>query len=206
MRLILELSLPIIIVLVAIYFLRTYLTLKRPSPLALGCIIPKLCAVRSEEILRYNEVNEDDSRVASHLRREVLWMQSRVNSGYLREMAWNTTLFQCALRFEKMKIDPSKSALKYEPRETLVSELVNEAAVMRWQLFRWQVSLLSQATLRLSMNQQVLITLLAQYKHLEQEMVTLASMADDDCFHKMLIERLGLTNWNLYEGNSPTPA
>jgi hypothetical protein len=45
---------------------------------------------------------------------------------------------------------------------------------------------------RLSGGHHVSITLLAKYKHLEQEMVALAGMADDDCYHAMLIERLGL--------------
>lgn len=39
--------------------------------------------------------------------------------------------------------------------------------------------------------------LLAQYKHLKQEVVTLTSMAQDDCYYTMLFERLGLTNWGL---------
>src|SRR5215831_21035051 len=112
-----ELGFPIILIVVA-WILRGYLRLVRPSPLALGCIIPKLCAVGSEEILRYNEASESDE-VAKHLRRKVRWMQFKVNSGYLREMTWNTTLFQRALQFEKIKIDPSKSALQHEPREVL---------------------------------------------------------------------------------------
>jgi len=190
----------------AVYILGAYLKISRPAPLALGCIIPKLCAVGSEEIIRYNDVSEDVSPVPNHLRREVRWAQFRVNAGYLREMSWNTTLFQRALRFEKMKIDPSKSALEYQPREILALRMVNEAATVRLKLFRWQATLLSRAILGLTVDQQVLIRLLAQYKHLEQEIVTLASMADDDCFHQMLIERLGLMDWNLYEGGSSTPA
>ncbi|MCI0420572.1 MAG: hypothetical protein L0312_15330 [Acidobacteria bacterium] len=47
------------------------------------------------------------------------------------------------------------------------------------------------------MKQRALKALLAQYKHLEQEIVTLTSMAQDDCYYTMLVERLGLTNWGL---------
>ena len=202
-RLIVELSLPVIF-LVAVFAARAYLKLERPSPLALGAIIPKLCVVGSDEILRYNEMAAD--RAEKHLRREARWKQFRVNWGYLNGMAWNTTLFQRALRFEKMKIDPGKSALDYQPRETLAWELVDEAAAMRWDLFRWQAALLARALLGLSCDQQVSITLLAKYKHLEQEMVALAGMAEDDCYHAMLIERLGLNAWGLYEGGSSTPA
>ncbi len=202
MTVLFELSVPIFAIIVA-WIVRGYLKVVHPTPLALGCIIPKLCAVGSEEIIRYNEVAEGD-HVAKHLRRKVRWMQFKVNSGYLREMEWNTTLFQRALEFEKIKVDPSKSALEHQPREVLALEMVDEAAVIRWSLFKWQVGLRWRAVLGLGMDQQVFIDLLAHYKHLEHEMVTLASMAEDDCFHQMLIERLGLTKWRLLEGNSPS--
>jgi hypothetical protein len=48
-----------------------------------------------------------------------------------------------------------------------------------------------------SWKQRALKALLAQYKHLEQEILTLTSMAQDDCSYTMLIERLRLTNWGL---------
>jgi hypothetical protein len=53
------------------------------------------------------------------------------------------------------------------------------------------------ALLGLNLKQRALKALLAQYKHLEQEIVTLTSMAQDDCYYTMLVERLGLTNWSL---------
>jgi hypothetical protein len=202
-RLIVELSLPVIL-LAAAFAVKAYLKLERPSPRALGVIIPRLCVVGSDEILRYNEMDADQAE--KHLRREARWKQFRVNRGYLNGMAWNTTLFQRALRFEKMKIDPGKSALDYQPRETLVWELVDDAAAMRWELFRWQAALLARSLLGLSGGQQVSISLLAKYKHLEQEMVALAGMADDDCYHAMLIERLGLNSWGLHEGGASEPA
>lgn len=49
--------------------------------------------------------------------------------------------------------------------------------------------------LGLNVTQWVLKALLAQYKHLEQEIITLKSMAQDDCYYTMLVEGIGLTNW-----------
>ena len=183
-----------------------YRKLKYPSPLALGCIIPKLCVVGSAEILRYNKKEEDEQRTAKHLRREVRWKQFRVNWGYLCEEASNTMLFQRAVRFEKMKIDPAKSALEYEQREILILELVYQADEMRWTLFRAQAALLARTMLRLSVDQELFITLLAQYKKLEEDIVALAGMAEDDCYRQMLVERLGLNDWGLIEGGSPGSA
>jgi hypothetical protein len=161
--------------------------------------------VGSQEILRFNSSEEDEELVAKHLRREVRWKQFRVNWGYLSEETWNTTLFQRAVRFEKIKIDPTKSALEYEQREILILELVGEAADMRWKLFRSQATLLFRVMLGLHMDQQVLITLLGEYKQLEEDIVALAGMAEEDCYRQMLLERLGLS-WGLIEGGSSTPA
>jgi hypothetical protein len=115
-------------------------------------------------------------------------------------------LFQRAVRFEKMKIDPVKSALEYEQREILILELVNQADEMRWTLFRAQAVLLLRTMLRLGIEQELFIILLAQYKKLEEDIVALAGMAEDDCYRQMLIERLGLNDWGLIEGGSPGPA
>jgi hypothetical protein len=105
-------------------------------------------------------------------------------------------IIQQALRFEKMKIDLAKS-LDSESRETLVLELVDEAAARRWLLIKAQMNMAVRALLGLNVKQRTLKALLAQYKHLEQEIVTLTSMAQDDCYYTMLVERLGLTNWSL---------
>jgi hypothetical protein len=160
----------------------------------------------SAEILRYNKKEDDEQRTAKHLWREVRWKQFRVNWGYLCEEASNTMLFQRAVRFEKMKIDPVKSALEYEQREILILELVNQADEMRWTLFRAQAVLLLRTMLRLGIEQELFIILLAQYKKLEEDIVALAGMAEDDCYRQMLIERLGLNDWGLIEGGSPGPA
>jgi hypothetical protein len=141
-----------------------------------------------------------------HLRREVLWKQLKVNWGYLSEETWNTTLFQRAVRFEKMKIDPKKSALDYEPREILILELVEQADKMRRMLFRAQANLLLRMIFRLGIDQEMFISVLGYYKKLEEDIVALAGMAEDDCYREMLVQRLGLSNWGLIEGGSPEPA
>jgi hypothetical protein len=204
--LLVEVVLPAGVLLAVLFAASLYRKLKYPSPLALGCIIPKLCVVGSAEILRYNKKEDNEQRTAKHLWREVRWKQFRVNWGYLCEEASNTMLFQRAVRFEKMKIDPVKSALEYEQREILILELVYQADEMRWTLFRAQAALLVRTMLRLSVDQELFITLLAQYKKLEEDIVALAGMAEDDCYRQMLVERLGLHDWGLIEGGSPGPA
>ncbi len=198
-----EVILPAVVLLIALFAAKLYRKIQRPSPLALGCIIPKVCVVGSAEILRYNKKGEDEQPIAKHLRREVLWKQFRVNWGYLCEEAWNTTLFQRAIRFEKMKIDPTKSALKYEQREVLILELVDQADDIRWTLFRAQATLLFRTMLGLRIDQSVFIMLLGRYKKLEEDIVALAGMAEDDCYRLMLMDRLGLNSWGLLEGRSP---
>ena len=93
-------------------------------------------------------------------------------------------MFQQVLRFEKMKIDPTKSSLDYEPSETLILELVDKAAARRGLLIKTQMSMAAHALLGLNVTQRALI---AQYEYLEQEIVTLTSMAQDDCYYTMLL-------------------
>jgi hypothetical protein len=202
----LEAILPILAFFIAVFVVSSYRRIDAPSPLAIGCIMPKVCVVGSVEILHFNKKNLDEQLKAKHLRREVLWNQFKVNWGYLCQEAWNTTLFQRAVRFEKIKIDPAKSALEYEPRETLILDLVDEANKVRWMLFRAQATLLMRAFFRLSIDQEMLISVLGYYKKLEEDIVALAGMAEDDCYRQMLVERLGLNNWGLIEGGSADPA
>jgi hypothetical protein len=44
---------------------------------------------------------------------------------------------------------------------------------------------------RLSIDQELFSTLLAQYKKLEEDIVALAGMAEGDCYRQMLVERFG---------------
>jgi hypothetical protein len=50
------------------------------------------------------------------------------------------------------------------------------------------------------------ISVLAYYKKLEDDIIELAGMAEDDCYRRMLIERLGLNNWRLIPGGGADPA
>jgi hypothetical protein len=201
----LEVSLPATFILAA-PVVGAYLKIKYPRPRALGQVLPELYCVASDEISRYDELLDEEYRSKPYLRRTLRRNQILINKSYLSQMAWNTRLFQQVVRFEAIKIDPGKSSFEYEPRETLLLNLVDEFAQARWELVKAKADLLRRAALGLRIDQDALMTLLAAYKHLEQEMLTLAGMADDDCYRQMLIERLGLHNWGLIEGGASTPA
>lgn len=202
-----EFALPILFA-VSAYLGVVLLDVHRPIARALGSILPKLCVVNEDEIRRFNKIHEDEIEKqgeAPRLRREIRRKQIRVNCAFLHMVIWNARSFQQGLRFEVMKIDPSKSAFDYEPHEQLSLLLIEEATAMRWRLFRWQANFLLRAALGLSIDHQILMTFVAAYKQLELEMVHLASMADNDTFRQMLIERLGLDKWDVIESGS-TPA
>ena len=203
----LEFSLPVVVSGLLFYVLRIRQDLKHPAPVAFGCIIPQVCVVNAEEIQAYCRTLDELEEKENHLELERRWKQLRILWGFLREMTSNTRLFQGAVRFEHTKIDPAKSSLDYQARETLIFELVPEAAEMRMRLYKAQVKLLSRTILGLRADQRVLIRLLRQYKQLEQDIIALASMSEDTCYRDMLIENLGLANWRIFEGGSePDPA
>jgi len=199
----LELSLPIL-ALIVFFAVAVFLKIQYPPPLVLGRIIPRVCPVRSQDILDYNEDDNAEEPVGWRLRHEVRRKQLKVNLGYLSAEVANTTLFQQALRFEKTKINPRKPGLEYEPREIVVLELVDEAAHLRWKQVRGQTNLVLRAKLGLSINKEVFITLLAQYKKLEEEIIALAGMKES-WVRGMLVERLGLMDWRVIEGGESEP-
>ena len=202
--LLLELGIPGILI-VWFFVLRIGRDLKRPPAIAFGCIIPQVCVVNAEEIQGYCRTLEDLEEKENHLERERRWKQFRILWGFLREMTANTRLFQGAVRFEHTKIDPAKSSLDYEARETLIFQLGPETAEMRMKLYKAQVNFLSRTLLGLRVDQRVLVRLLRQYKQLEQDIIALASMSEDTCYRDMLIENLGLANWRLFDGGSEPP-
>jgi len=202
-RLLLEAGIPIVLIVAAAVF-TVYFSLKYPIPQALGRILPKLCVVDSQEILRYNQLLEELQ--GTHLRYAVRRSQIRVNRAFLAQMTLNTQLFQQVVRFEKIKIDPTKSSLDYEPREAMILELVDESARLRLRLVQAQISLLMHSLTGSSIRQDALERLLGTYKELEQDMVELAGMSGNSFYHQMLMERLGLANWGLIEGESSAPA
>jgi hypothetical protein len=88
----------------------------------------------------------------------------------------------------------------------LILLLGNELIAARWTIAKAQFDLWRRALLGMNIDQQSLTNLLAQYKEFEHEMLKLADLGDDECSRQMLIDRLGLINWNLYDGGSSTSA
>jgi hypothetical protein len=182
-----------------------YAKIKYPTPRALGQILPKLCVVAADEILAYNEVLEQECKLNPRSRRTLRRNQIRINRSYLAQMAWNTRLFQQVVRFEEMKINPAKSSLDYDSKETLVLDLDDESGQLRWEVVRAQITLTNCILLGRTVSQESLMSLLGNYKQLEQDFVVLIDMAEDACYRDMLIERLGLANWDIIRGDSFSP-
>lgn len=199
-------SLPLVMYAV-LAVLRIRRDLTHPPAIAFGCLIPNVCVVNAEEIQTFCRDVERLKQKENHLQRQRRWKQFRILWGFLRAMTWNTRLFQGGVRFEHTKIDPAKSSLDYEKRETLIVELVPETAEMRMKLYNAQVSFLSRTILGLRIDQKVLISLLGHYKRLEQDIIALTGMSEDTSYRDMLIDNLGLTNWRIFGGGSgPDPA
>lgn len=190
----------------ALIILKFRLDLRKPSPLAFGCIIPKVCIVDSEEVMRYCSLaEEEEDSVPGHLRREARRKRVRIYWTFVRQMIWDTRLFQQALRFEQMKIDPAKPSLDYEQRETLIMSLVDEAADLRRELVNRQYRLVLNTVLRSRLDYKALNSLLGIYKRLEEDIINLVAMAEDSTYRDMLIDRLGLSNWRIINGGGPDP-
>lgn len=197
----LEIFLPVVVVLVMTTMGMLYMKIQHPAPLVWGRIIPRVGPVRADEVLGYIESCEVTESSGLRVGRETLQQQFKVNWGYLRSEAANTALFQQALLFEKMKIDPGKPGLKYEPQEVMVLELLAEATQLRWMQVRWQLTFLVRFRLGMSVDREIFVTLLARYKQLEEHMIALAG-AEGEWLRGMLVERLGLMDWHLIEGGS----
>jgi hypothetical protein len=184
-----------------------WLDQRRPTPQALGAIFRKLCIVDYDEISRYNEHAQAEEKASHHLHREIRWKQICVNWAFLRLMISNTKLFQQATRFEKIKIDPAKSALDYNSREHLVLELVDDSTDMRRGLHKARLNLLMRALFGLPLDYQIIRGVLVQYKRLEEDMVAFAGMSDNDSYQFLLVDRLGIRrSWGVIDGGADTPA
>lgn len=189
------------IALIAFGIGRIVLDLWRPVAVAFGCILRKVCVVSYLEIRGRYEQFEQEDRIAIHLRREVLREKAFLIGHYVRQMMWNTRLFQQAVLFEKKKIDPRKSGLDYDQQQVLVLDLVEETGALRWQLWKCQLALFLQVVLKLNAKHEVMLDLLRKYKKLEEDIVALAGMAEDNSYRDMLMERLGLMTWGLINGH-----
>lgn len=201
MIVLLGLCLPVI-VLIGIVLGRVYIRSKYPNPRALGRVLPKLCVVDAEEILRYKQELAEEWKVKPHLRRALRRNQLRINSSYFCQMASNTLLMQQVVRFEELKIDPGKSSFEYDSREVVIVSLLDESARLRSEIFEARADLVKRTFLGGSVNQNQLDILLGKYKQFEQDFIALAGMAEDTTCRNMLIERLGLTNWRIVNGDS----
>lgn len=201
---ILEIVLPFTALPILFWILSAYRKIKYPPPLVIGAIIPKVCAVVYNEIVVYCNRMEAEKGLSGKLGRDARKNHFVVNWGYLREQALNTKLFLRALLFEKSKIE-QKPGLKYAQRETLIWELIEEVTELRWKQVRWQLVVLLRGKLGLRISKDMLLELLKEYKTLEEEMIAFVSM-EDNCYRDMLMERLGLVNWGLVNGDGPQPA
>jgi hypothetical protein len=198
-------GLPFLIVAMAVAYL-VYVRIVRPSPVALGSVIPKVCVVSADEIFEYCASNDENDIRVLHRSQETRWAQARIANKYIGQMTWNTRLIQQVVRFEQLKIDPLKSSLDYETRETLVLRLADEAAAVRWLLVKSRIALLTRIFSTSEIRAYAVGKLqesIREYKRLEFDTVSLVGMAKDECYYTMLVERLGLSNWNLIEGDSP---
>jgi hypothetical protein len=200
----LQFVLPFVVAAIGFVLVMVYRKIQHPAPLVWGRIIPRVGPIRAHEVMDYNEECEAAEAGGSRPGREVRRHQFKVNWGYLRSEITNTVLFQQALLFEKMKIDPSKPGLKYEPREVLILELLDMATELRWMQVRWQFALLLRFKLGLNINRETFLALLAEYKELEEQMIALAT-AEGEWLRGMLAERLGLVNWRVIEGGQSDP-
>lgn len=190
----------------ALFIVKTYIKIRYPKPKALGQVIPKLCVVSSIEIEQYDHLVQQEYITKPHLRRTLRCNQIKINSSYLYLIAWNTCLFQQVSRFEANKIDPGKSSFDYDPQETLVLNIGDESADLRWEVVKARVGLRVRAFLGMTANQEALLSSLGQYKRLEEDMIGLAGMSEDTYYRRMLIDRLGLGNWGIITGNDgPEP-
>ena len=146
----LEVTLPIVVLLIGFVVIRSYRRIDSPSPLALGCIMPKVCVVGSVEILHFNKKNLDEQLKVKHLRREVLWNQFKVNWRCLCQETWDTTLFQRAVRFEKINLTPPNPLWNTAARNTHLRS-GHEADRDEIDAFSSQATLLMRAVFRLTL-------------------------------------------------------
>lgn len=205
-KLLLLVFLPMVSMLLVGFVLRAHRKIERPSPLVMGCMIPKLCAVDYEETLGdIKKLNRNEKLVVRRLRWEAQRKDFRLNWLYLCEEAANTVLFLRVLRFEDLRINPKKSGMKYEDREVVILDLIDDTVGLRWKQVRSQLILVLRARLGLTINKEIFVGLLEEYKQLEEKFVDFAGMQSAD-HQRMMIDKLGLGNWGMINGGKPEPA
>ena len=189
--------LPVALAAVYVFFIRVV----RPSPIALGSIIPKCVVVSGVEILEFCESSETNPTY-NHSKGKSRWLRLKIVRNYISQMKWNAKLFLQLARFELLKIDPTKSSLDYDSRETLILRLAEDAVTVRWLLMKAQVALwvhfYSGKEIK-AYAVHTLMKMIGEYKVLEDNAVQLVGMATETCYLPMLSERLGLDNSSLNE-------
>src|SRR5579872_1154468 len=196
--------LPTILIVIVIFAVVLLKKVQYPSPLVWGCILNKVVPVRAHLVLDYNKEIDEEEPMEGRLGRRERRQQFLVNWGYLCGETKNTTLFLQTLRFEKLKIKDRKRGLKYDPEETAIVGLIDEATELRSKQVWWQLILQLRSRLGLKVDRSMFLTLLVYYKNLENDMVALAR-TEGKWLEDMLLERLGLTEWRLIEGGHSDP-
>src|SRR5205809_4973475 len=191
----LEIGLPFV-VFAAGCITRAYLNMVCPRPRALVEVLPQLNMVDAKAILSYNQAFEHGYSLSPHAAKALRRNQIRINRIYMNQIARNTTLLQQVVRFEKLKIHPGRSSFDYDQREMLVLLMLNELTASRWNIAKALAGLRCREILGLKITQKSLTNLLAQYKEFEHEMLQLADLSEDACSRQMLVDRLGMINWN----------
>jgi hypothetical protein len=170
---------------------------KHPRPKYLGFAINFLCVVSAEEIIQYLEKLDQAEELAPHphYERERRKQRCQTISGYLTGKMLNTANFQAIASFYLNKIDRAKAPEDYDEQEFLVSVLAVQTTEMRLSIFKLQVRLKVHQILAIPFDHVYVRELLGNYKSLEHDMAELSNMLEDGQYLKILMERLGITNW-----------
>jgi hypothetical protein len=182
-------------------FLVFYVRLRIKYPLKpkyLGLAINDLCVVSAEEIFTYLEKLDRAEELAPHPYLE--WtrrrQQCRVLSTYATGKMLNTANFQAIAFFYLDKIDKAKTLADYDEQDLLVRDLAVLTTELRLKIIQLQVSLKVHEILGLSFDHSGVYELLGDYKSMEIDMAELSHMSEDDQYLAMLLERLGIKDWD----------
>lgn len=192
-------AIPFLIVACAVVYL-LYKRIVHPKPVALGSQIRKFGLVSKKDIDEYcarGKKSDTNIPLPWRLRQ---WRQFRVGNTYIAQMSRNTLLLQQTAAFEVLRIDPRKLGSDYDARETIVLQLVEDAVQVRWLLIKGQLEFARQTLFgkeRRDLAIEKLQHLLREYKHLEIDAVLWVRMSKEKCYYHMMLERFGLTDWNL---------
>ena len=199
MKLLIEFAVFALVIAVLYRYFRVRHNLRKPKKMPFGLIVNKVCVVEIDEIQAWFRKLEEMEESKTHLVRERRMMKFGILGGILRKIVLNTTLFQAAVLFEKVRIDPAKRSIDHEPWERLVFILIDESTELRLNLFQAQRELLIKTITRKPFDKAVVQELLDRYKQLEEDIIHLAAMGETTTYRELLIERLGLSRFYVIE-------